>query len=278
MNAFVSPFTNAIKPIIPGRDFAGTVVGLPSSNDSTYVIGDEVYGTSGNLISVRVDGAHAEYCLLPVEAVTLKPKNLSFVQAGTIGTPYSVALQALKRADAKKGGTVLILGASGAVGTAVFEIAKGPLECTVITASRRDTTDINTVKDPKFDGVRQKTEGRGVDIIIDCAGTAEGMEAALGVLARWGRYAFVAAGKGGDVKLNAVNLYRANQTIIGVNSLEVDVKDVAGWMSELREWFENGTLKVPTEEGVTKISIEEAVDKYQEVSKLGGKKYVIVFE
>jgi NADPH:quinone reductase len=102
-------------PRIPGRDFAGVVVEGPPSR-----IGEEVYGTSGFTQAFSVDGAHAELILVPEDAVAPKPKNLSFVQAATVGVPFTTAALILSKAGAKKGESVLVLGASGAVGGAEF--------------------------------------------------------------------------------------------------------------------------------------------------------------
>src|ERR1700710_733228 len=66
-------------PRVPGRDFSGTVVEGPPS-----LVGQEVYGTSGFTQAFTVDGAQAEFILVPEDAVAVKPKNLSFVQAATV--------------------------------------------------------------------------------------------------------------------------------------------------------------------------------------------------
>src|SRR6266404_4862122 len=66
-------------PRIPGRDFAGVIVGGPPD-----FIGREVWGTGGDIGFTR-DGSHAEYILLPRTAVALKPAPLSMDAAATAG-------------------------------------------------------------------------------------------------------------------------------------------------------------------------------------------------
>ena len=69
-------------PRIPGRDFAGVVVG-----GSDELSGQSVFGSGGNLGFGR-DGSHAEFVAIPASAVLPMPRNLSFEQAAGIGVAY----------------------------------------------------------------------------------------------------------------------------------------------------------------------------------------------
>ena len=76
---------HTVLPRIPGRDFAGVVVeGDPA------LVGMEVWGTGGDLGLTR-NGTHAEYIVLPKEAVQPKPKPLTMEQAASIGVTYLTA-------------------------------------------------------------------------------------------------------------------------------------------------------------------------------------------
>src|ERR1700722_11826132 len=46
------------KPLVPGRDFAGTIIEAP---DDPSLVGSAVYGSSGNWLSLHANGTHAEY-------------------------------------------------------------------------------------------------------------------------------------------------------------------------------------------------------------------------
>src|SRR5271155_5350374 len=74
-------FKNTTLPRTPGRDFAGIAVKGMRHEDA------EVWGSSGKLGIVR-DGSHAEYVVVPLETLSLKPKSLSMAQAAAIGVPY----------------------------------------------------------------------------------------------------------------------------------------------------------------------------------------------
>ena len=105
-------------PRIPGRDFAGVVVG-----GARKFTGQSVFGSGGNLGFGR-DGSHAEFVVVPANAVTPLPENLSFEQAAGIGVAYMTAWAALvNAARIQPGETALILGTTGAVGSAAARIA-----------------------------------------------------------------------------------------------------------------------------------------------------------
>src|ERR1700692_894587 len=162
-------------PRIPGRDFAGTIVKGPDE-----LLGQSVFGSGGNLGFGR-DGSHAEYLKIPVTAVIPLPKNLSFEQAAGIGVAYITAWAALvNAAQIQAGETALILGTTGAVGSAAARIAH-QLGARVIGTARSSTdipaadaipvddwVDLQLVDLPT--GVRSLTKGRGVDVALDVVG------------------------------------------------------------------------------------------------------------
>ncbi len=78
--------------------------------------GDEVYGTC--------DGSFAEYARVETSMLAPKPTSLSFEQAAAVPISGSTALQAVRKAQVQPGQKVLIVGASGGVGTFAVQIAK----------------------------------------------------------------------------------------------------------------------------------------------------------
>ena len=112
-------FSQTTLPRIPGRDFAGVAEAGPSE-----WLGREVFGTGGGLGFTR-DGSHAEYLAVPVEGVVEKPSRLSFEEAAALGVGYLTAWSALVAAgQLRDGETALILGVTGAVGSAGAAIAR----------------------------------------------------------------------------------------------------------------------------------------------------------
>jgi NADPH2:quinone reductase len=91
---------------------------------------------------------------------------------------------------------VLVLGANGAVGSAVVKVAKSK-GCRVFSATRPDGDDVNTAKDPELFAVNALTEGRGVNVVVDTVGQPALTKAAILKLGRGGRLAFIAAPRTG---------------------------------------------------------------------------------
>jgi NADPH:quinone reductase-like Zn-dependent oxidoreductase len=105
----------APKALNPGRSLAGTVVSA-GENVTGFQPGDEVYGTC--------DGAFAPYASAQAGRLAAKPANLSFEQAAAVPVSALTALQAVRRAQVQAGQQVLVIGASGGVGTFAVQIAK----------------------------------------------------------------------------------------------------------------------------------------------------------
>lgn len=103
-----------------GLDFSG-VVEAAGAEASGFAIGDGVFGTTG----IRM-GCHAEYVAVAAKsAVVKKPEGASFEAAAVFPFGYLTALAFLRdQAHLKSGQSVLVFGASGAVGTASVQLAK----------------------------------------------------------------------------------------------------------------------------------------------------------
>ncbi|MFX1513232.1 MAG: NAD(P)-dependent alcohol dehydrogenase [Promethearchaeota archaeon] len=106
------------KQKIPGAGFAGEIVSL-GTEVTDWHVGDHVYGYANQ------GGASAEYMTVPVSVLAKKPANLTFQEAAAVpggSTPALVAFRDL--ATPKKGDKVLIIGASGGIGTFAVQMAK----------------------------------------------------------------------------------------------------------------------------------------------------------
>jgi NADPH:quinone reductase-like Zn-dependent oxidoreductase len=100
----------------PGRSLAGTVEAV-GTGGTGFAPGDEVYGTC--------NGSFAEYVTVPLDQLAAKPANLTYEQAAAAPISAVTALQGLRdRGSVQPGHKVLIIGASGGVGTFAVQIAK----------------------------------------------------------------------------------------------------------------------------------------------------------
>jgi NADPH:quinone reductase-like Zn-dependent oxidoreductase len=108
------------KNTILGADIAGRVEAVGISVKQ-FQPGDDVYGE----ISGCGWGGFAEYVAVPVNALALKPANLTFDEAAAVPQAALVALQGLRdKGQIQPGQKVLINGASGGIGTFAVQIAK----------------------------------------------------------------------------------------------------------------------------------------------------------
>jgi NADPH:quinone reductase-like Zn-dependent oxidoreductase len=107
------------QPIL-GTEFAGTIESVGKAV-TRFRPGDDVFGFTGAKY-----GCHAEYRTMPEDGMlTLKPENLSFEEAASLSFGATTALSLLRdKARVQPGETVLVVGASGAVGSAAVQIAK----------------------------------------------------------------------------------------------------------------------------------------------------------
>jgi NADPH:quinone reductase-like Zn-dependent oxidoreductase len=104
------------KYLNPGRSMAGTVESV-GAGVTGFRPGDDVYGTT--------NGTFAEYAVAQPARLALKPSNLTFEQAAAVPVSGLAALQAVRdRAAVRAGEKVLVIGASGGVGSFAVQIAK----------------------------------------------------------------------------------------------------------------------------------------------------------
>jgi NADPH:quinone reductase-like Zn-dependent oxidoreductase len=256
-------FDHTSFPRIPGRDFAGIIVDGPPDR-----IGEQVFGTSGTELGFSIDGPHAEYCSMPAELAVTKPRTLSFVQAAAVGVPFTTALLCLTRARVTSQDTVLVLGATGAVGSAAVQVARA-LGCRrVITAARRGAPDIDLTVDPQLKTVPALTDGKGPQVIIDTIGSLELLQAGFDVLAKRGRYAFIAAPRGPGAStifgLDVFRAYRREIELIGCNSAVMSTAEVNAALAVLKDWFDKGKLVGRPEEEYETVSLLQAKQLYQQ--------------
>ena len=113
-----------------GTDFAG-VVETVGKDVTDFKAGDEVFGAKNGAISDYI-------CVKAERAIALKPANITFEQAGSVGIAGLTALQGLRdKGHLQAGQKVLINGASGGVGTFAVQIAKAfGAEVTAVCSTR----------------------------------------------------------------------------------------------------------------------------------------------
>jgi NADPH:quinone reductase-like Zn-dependent oxidoreductase len=157
----------APKVPVPGRDVAGVVVAV-GAGVTRFAPGDEVFGVGR--------GSFAERCAAPEDKLAPKPPSLSFEQAAAVPISGLTALRAVEDvARVEAGQHVLIVGASGGVGTYAVQIAKA-LGATVTGVA--STAKVDLVRSIGADHVLDYTREdfaagpQRYDVILDIGGNA----------------------------------------------------------------------------------------------------------
>jgi len=204
-------------PFIPGMEAAGVVRWAPE--DSEFAVGDRVS-------AFGVLGGYADQVIAPLANVTRSPAELDDAEAVSLLVNYNTMYFALaRRAAMRAGDSVLVLGSAGGVGTAAIQVARAMGASKIIALVHR-TSAIDFVGSlgadvvlPLTDGwaqeVRDHTDGRGVDIVVDPVG-GSAFDDAIRVLATDGKLLVIgfAAGAIPTVKVNRLLL--RNIGVLGV--------------------------------------------------------------
>ncbi len=246
-------------PAIMGLDFAGEIVAV-GSEVSDWRAGDRVLIDPvdrvgpGGLIGEMWHGGLAELCRVPSHHLVSLPDNVPYQHASCLATAYGTALCMMYTiGDVQKGEKVLILGASGGVGTCAVQLAKR-VGCEVIAcASNQSKLDrlaeigadhlINYVEEDfmkavwaKFGKPHRRRYDDGVDVVVNFTG-GDTWVPGLRVLHRGGRVLTCGATAGYDPAEDLRFIWSYELKVLGAN----------GWMREdlttLIEMLGDGSLK-----------------------------------
>ncbi|OKH43745.1 hypothetical protein NIES2101_29830 [Calothrix sp. HK-06] len=262
---------NTTLPRTPGRDFAGIVV-----QGANELVGIEVWGTGGDIGFTR-DGTHAQYITVPSAAIASKPKNLSMEEAGSIGVIYVTAyLSIIDAAQLKEEETVLVIGATGGVGSAAIQIAKWIGAKVIGTIRRESDRDlalqngadiiINLGKESLPDAVMAATNQDGASVILDTVGGSM-FEPCIQSLAHKGRLLEISSpAKERRVSFDLIDFYHREARLFGVDSRKLGVVECAAILKTLTPGFETGAL-FPPSSGIQEYPLAEAVTAYEQVLK-----------
>jgi len=208
-----------MKPDPPfqlGVDFAGVVRTAPAG--SGFAPGDRV-------ACALPWGGAAEVVALGADSVFPLPDTVSFEAGAALPMNYLTAQFALAtRAGLREGETVLVHGAAGGVGTATIQVAKGYGARTVAVVSTEEKGEVARAAgadevvpvDGFLAAVKELTDGRGVDVVVDVVG-GDLMTDSLRSLAPLGRLLVVGftAGSIPEVRVNRLLLHNIDVRGVG---------------------------------------------------------------
>jgi len=229
--------------IILGHEYAGDIVELGAGVTSLKV-GDRVAGDSpqycgtcyycrrnmlqlcqhGVYTGLHTDGAFAEYVVAPAYSCYPLPNGVSY-EVGAVIEPLEVATHAIYKSGLRLGDTVAIVGAgtiglstlmlaraAGAARIYVLELIKerGERALSMGAAKYFNPGEINAPEQ-----IRELTNGLGVDVAFDCAGTAASGPLALSLTRRAGTVAIIGMSYQPTPDFQWVNFMLNDQKIVG---------------------------------------------------------------
>lgn len=176
-------------PHIPGVDVAGTIAEL-GDGVQRWKVGDVVVA----FLPLDADGAAAEYTLVPAESLAAAPRSVDLTDAAALPEAALTAWQTLfDIAGLTAGQTILINGASGAVGGYAIQLAKQAGAVVTATAKARDAARLRrlgtdrTIDYIDYSSSPVEIEGAPFDVVLNLVSTTdEQTEALIGVIADGG--------------------------------------------------------------------------------------------
>jgi NADPH:quinone reductase-like Zn-dependent oxidoreductase len=271
-------------PVIIGLDMAGTIAEV-GSGVTGWKAGDRVLVNPVNkkkgLMGEMLDGGMAEYCLVAADQLVAMPAGVSFAEAASLPVAYGTAHRMLITHNTiKAGDRVLVLGASGGVGTGCVLLAK-MLGAEVIACASSDEklkrlkelgadevvdytkTDWSKWAVEKYGKPQRRSYDGGVDVVINFTG-GDTWVPSLRCLRRGGKLLVCGATAGYDPKEDLRYVWSFELQIIGSNSFYDDN------LSALMELIGSGKIKpvidkvLPLEqarEGLRLIADREVIGK-----------------
>ena len=259
-------------PPIPGLDVAGTI----------EAVGPGVNGwQSGDRVMGLVRGSYAEFVPAGINMVSRLPDGMGFTEAASLPCVFLTAWYGLTTLGRlARGETALVHAAGSGVGIAGIQIANA-LEARVLTSAGSDAkltrglmlgaeAGVNYSSQDVTTLLRELTEGRGVDVVLDNVG-GEVFDATLAALAPGGRIVNVGSPLGTRSTLDEQALAASRQEVVRIgvfNEVQED-SERSGWL-RLEEWFQDGTFR-PVIDRVLPWSEAEAAHRLLQSRAVFGK-------
>ena len=228
-------------PLILGFDAAGVVERL-GADVTELDVGDEVYGYLFK--PVIGGGTYAEYVGAPASIVAKKPESVGFAEAAALPTPGLTAMDLVDAVDLKEGETILIVGATGGVGSYAVQLASRRGARVIATARQSNqgfarglgaAEAIDHTRTNLLGAVRAAHPG-GIEAIIDVVSDRDELDRMAGLVKEGGRLA--SSVYAADVES------LAGRNIVATN---VGMQPNARRLEELSRMVDDGRLSVRLE-------------------------------
>jgi NADPH:quinone reductase-like Zn-dependent oxidoreductase len=234
---------------VRGREVAGRVEAV-GRGVTTLRVGDELFGIG--------EGSFAEYVCARADRLAPTPKNLTFEQAAALPVSALTALQALRdHGKARSGQKVLVIGASGGVGTFAVQIAKAlGADVTAVCSTRNVDIARSLGADHVIDYTQENftQSGTRFDAILDLAGSRP-LSDCVKLLVPTGAYVSSVGRLGWVLKVAVASLSARGRGKIVLLTAHQTQQDLA----VLKEMLESGKIKPAIDRLYTLAEVPEAL-------------------
>ena len=256
-------------PDVPGLEVAGSIVAA-GDRVTSWQVGQRVFG-------LVAGGGLADRVVVHERCVTLIPDVLDDADAAAVPEAFITAHDALLvQAGLRPGETVLVHGASGAVGSAAVQIGIA-IGARVLGSVRSDASativsglGAHVVRDQDLvEEISSATAGHGIDVILELVG-APHFPANLEVLATGGRIIVVGVSAGGTVELDLGGLMRRRAlvrgTVLRARPLEAKALAVRAFEREIVPMLSDGRVRARVDATFPAVKAHDAFDRLSERS------------
>lgn len=261
-------------PYTPGFDAAGVVIAVGPEVKHRKV-GDRVYCFGSDT------GCYAEQLLAKETNCYQLPDNVSFNAGAALGVPYSTAYFAIfYRAQVLPGETILVHGASGAVGLAALQMASANGIRAIGTAGtpaglklikqQGAVAALDHSKPDYCDEIDELTCGQGVNVILEMLANIN-LAKDLNLLAKFGRV--VVIGTRGSIEIDPRAIMGRNAAILGMSLFNTTEKELFCIHSALRAGMENGSLAPVIN---AEMPLVDAAQAHMKVMESGAKGKIVL--
>jgi NADPH:quinone reductase-like Zn-dependent oxidoreductase len=219
------------KPRILGADGSGVVAALGADVDG-FTVGERVVLNPGiprngriEVVGEHMDGTYCELKSIPAAQLYPLDDALSFEEGAAFPLVFETAYRMLvSKAHVREGETALIWGIGGGVALACFEICRALGVRTIVTSSSGSKLErarslgadvaVDHANEDVVQAVREATDGRGADIVVETVGEAT-WERSLAAVAQEGRIVVCGATSGHSPPARLYRLWWKQLTVYG---------------------------------------------------------------
>jgi L-iditol 2-dehydrogenase len=206
-------------PVVTGHEFSGVVVevgeGVTACKVGDRVVAETAYSFCGkcvycitgfyNLCNERktlgywYNGVFAKYTVVPQEKIHALPDSIDFISAALIEPLACITHAVLELTTIIVGDVVLVVG-PGAIGLATLQVAKAQGATVIVSGTSIDNErlkmaktlgadyTINVMEEDLQEFINKITNGKGVDVVLECSGAGRAADDAIKVIKKQGSF------------------------------------------------------------------------------------------